>query len=193
MARKLIFAPLLIAVLFSVTGCSKKEQHNMSNEIDENLPPIVSFCSSIDYSDTASLHTDGEMAEHMATIVKHMTRSDSTDISRALEIFFKGLGSDGVSLRSAARHANLYLYNPASPVRDETLYILFLKSLLNNSGIPTDISDKAKEQLHWAMLNRPGTIATDFRYIDRDGNQGTLHSLSSRQTMLVFYDPECPH
>lgn len=193
MAGRLKLISLFIAILFGVIGCAKKERHNVTKEKSEATPPIVSYCCSIDYSDTASLHTDKKMAKYMTDIVKLMMQSDSTATSNALEIFFKGLGGDGESLRSAASRADLYLNNPASPVRNETLYIRFLQSLLNASGIPEDLIDKATDQMRKANLNRKGTIATDFRYIDRDGNQGNLHSLTSQQTMLVFYDPECPH
>lgn len=43
------------------------------------------------------------------------------------------------------------------------------------------------------MLNRPGTIAADFSYLDRRGKEARLHDLNSPLTLLVFYDPECPH
>lgn len=183
-------APCLLAAV--ACSCSGHKSDSAINHT-EPVAPIVSFCRSIDYRDTASLHKDKIMDEYMTGIVKLMMKSDSTSTSRALEIFFLGLNGDGKSLRSAARHANLYLDNPASPVKDETLYIRFLESLLTSDNIPEDVSYKAREWMRKAKLNRQGTIANDFRYIDRKGNEGTLHSLEGEQTLLVFYDPECPH
>lgn len=185
---------LILITAISVTmGCAREKRQETTGHKSEPVPPIVSFCSAIDYADTASLHQEKIMAKHMTDIVKMMMGSDSTATSRALDIFFKGLGGDGESLRSAAKLANLYLSNPASPVRNETLYIRFLESLLNAPDIPEDVIERANEKMRKTKLNMPGTIATDFRYIDREGNQGNLHSLKAEQTMLVFYDPECPH
>lgn len=184
---------MLITAISVTTGCSLEKRHDTTESANEHVPPIVSFCGSIDYADTAALHQEKTMAKYMTDIVKMMMRSDSTATSRALNIFFTGLDGDGESIRSAARYAKLYLNNPASPVRNETLYIRFLKSLLNARDIPEDVIDRAKANMHKTKLNMPGTIAADFRYIARDGKQGSLHTLKAEQTMLVFYDPECPH
>ena len=42
--------------------------------------------------------------------------------------------------------------------------------------------------------NRPGTVSTDFRFIDRRGQSRTLHSAinpSARYILLSFFDPDC--
>lgn len=43
------------------------------------------------------------------------------------------------------------------------------------------------------MLNRPGSVAGDFRILERHGREFRLHRLHSPLTLLLFYDPECPH
>lgn len=83
--------------------------------------------------------------------------------------------------------------NAASPYRDEERYIAFLDSLLAVDSLPEDFRERAEYRRRIAMLNRPGTIAADFRYLLRDGGVSRLHSLKSPLTLLVFYDPECPH
>lgn len=83
--------------------------------------------------------------------------------------------------------------NPASPRRDETQYIKFLESLLAIDSLPDALHERATHRLHVAMLNRPGSIAADFRYLERNGEKSRLHSIKSPFTLLIFYDPECPH
>lgn len=189
MIRRLI--PWISAVI--LFSCSSQKADKARSMREDTIPSIVSLCESFDYADTAALHKEKTMASHINHIVRHMMKSDSTATSQALEIFFNGLDGDEKSLRSAARHANLFLNSPASPVRNETLYLRFLEALLNARNVPDDVCERAQESMRKTKLNRPGMTAADFRYIDRDGNKGSLHSLKSRETMLVFYDPECPH
>lgn len=189
------FLIIAIAICFSaiaMSGCTGKNTDKGSLQKGKT-PAIVELCQSIDYADTASLHNDKSMAEHMKQIVKLMMTSDSTATARALDIFFRGLDGDAASIRSASQYANLYLNNPNSPVRDETLYLRYLTSLLNQRDIPEGAYAKATEEVRKVLLNRPGTVANDFRFIDREGNKSTLHSLRAPRTMLIFYDPECPH
>lgn len=83
--------------------------------------------------------------------------------------------------------------NPASPYRDESRYIVFLDSLLASDSLPEGLRERAEYRRQMAMLNRPGTIASDFRYLERHGRESRLHNLKTPVTILVFYDPECPH
>lgn len=83
--------------------------------------------------------------------------------------------------------------NPASPHRDEERYIRFLDSLLAGDSLPEALRERAEYRRRTAMLNRPGSIAADFRYVERHGEVLRLHDLKSPLTLVVFYDPECPH
>ncbi|MDE7378437.1 MAG: DUF5106 domain-containing protein [Paraprevotella sp.] len=85
--------------------------------------------------------------------------------------------------------ADLYLNNPASPVRNEGLYIEYLKILVATDGIPDFVRGRGTVRLRIASLNRPGTVAA----LTQKGRRLSLHELKSECTLLVFYDPECPH
>lgn len=83
--------------------------------------------------------------------------------------------------------------SPESPYRDESRYIAFLDSLLGCDSLPDGLRERAEYRRRIAMLNRPGSTAADFRYFERHGEESRLHDLSSPLTLLLFYDPECPH
>lgn len=83
--------------------------------------------------------------------------------------------------------------SPASPRRDEERYIRFLNSLLASDSLPEALRERAEYRRRMAMLNRRGTTAADFRYRERHGSESRLHELKSPLTLLIFYDPECPH
>lgn len=180
----------ILGAITLLCGCIRSERNN---DAKPPMPPIVELCRSFDYSDTAALHTDQTVAEYMKGIVRLMSQSDSASTSSALDIFFDGLNGDPTAIRLVSHYSWFYLNNPNSPVRNEKLFLRFLTSLLSRTDLPEDVSARAEERMRKAMLNRPGTKAGDFRYIDREGRDGTLHTFCSPQTMLIFYDPECPH
>lgn len=89
--------------------------------------------------------------------------------------------------------AYIYWGSPASPHRDEERYLRFLDALLASDSLPDALRERAEGRRRMAMLNRPGSIAADFRFLERHGGESSLHDLKSPLTLLVFYDPECPH
>lgn len=86
-----------------------------------------------------------------------------------------------------------YLNDPNSPMRDEEGYCLYLESLLRLQGLSEGERWRAAARLTLARKNRPGTLAADFAYEDRDGRHGRLYGVTARRLLLLFYDPECDH
>lgn len=192
MKNRVSFAGILLAAAFAAAGCTG-EKHNTEKATSGETSPLVALCSGIDCSDTASLHSEPVMKRTMAEIVRLMEATDSAATHEALSLLFGKLRKDEEGLKEATRHADLFLNSPASPMRDETLYIRLLRTLLSTDSLPEGVRLRAEEQLRTASLNRPGSIATDFRYLDRSGSEGSLHQFGTPQTLLIFYDPECPH
>lgn len=182
---------LLLAIL--ATGCAKEKQSTTTGETSGDDTPLVLLCREIDYSDSARLRSEPYMKKTIGKIVRLMSATDSATSHKALSIFFGGIRHDEKSMREATRLADLYLNNPGSPVRDETLYIRLLQSLLAVDSLPEEVRTRGEENLRKASLNRPGCAATDFNYLDRKGREGSLYKFSAPQTILIFYDPECPH
>lgn len=84
-----------------------------------------------------------------------------------------------------------YLYDPNSPLRNESLYIAVLKNILASNKI--DDAHKIRPQNHYkiAIKNRPGKMATDFRYTLATGKQGRLYCIHSSYTLMYFNNPDC--
>ena len=80
-----------------------------------------------------------------------------------------------------------YLYNPSSPVRDEELYLPFISAKVD-AGRGT-ASDKFAAKV--CALNRPGTKAADFGFIDTKGRRRTLHGIKADFMILIFGNPDC--
>lgn len=188
--RSLTHLVLFLALLPGVS-CSQKAKDNDIKR--EEIHPIMALCQNIDYSDTAALHDRAVMQRLMVKIVKLLPHSDSTVTRQALTCFFRGIRHDGRGMAIADSLGRRYLNHPASPLRDGELYIRFLDAMLSVDSIPETIRLRAHDRLRTALLNRVGSTANDFTYIERGGAHGSLHSSAETRTLLVFYDPECPH
>ena len=81
-----------------------------------------------------------------------------------------------------------YLFAAASPMRDEALYVAFLRAMID-----ADFPDRMRSEwmLDMTAKNMPGTEAADFSFIDRDGRPGRLSDFAGRPVVLLFYDPSC--
>ena len=137
------------------------------------------------------------LVARMGVTIRECLNADSTEASQSITRLIGSIHDDASMLSVADSLADLYLYNPMSPVRNEEQYIIFLREILRCDSLPEHIRLRDIENLRLVSLNRPGMIANDFRFIDRDGVTATLQSLfdtgDDRQLLLVFYDPECTH
>lgn len=84
-----------------------------------------------------------------------------------------------------------YLYDPNSPVRSEELYLPFVQGL-SNCPLITGL-DRARyaREARLCALNRPGTRAADFRFVDTAGRSHTLYGIKADMMLLVFGNPDC--
>lgn len=184
---------LIYAIILVLCSCKGNVPNKKQPQVDDRMSPLEAYCHGIDYADTLTLHDDKVMTKRMVRIVQLLPKTDSLSVNAALAHFLNGIKHDDKALQSADSLANLYLNNPASPVRNAVLYIQYLKILMATDSIPMFIKERSAGRLKIALLNCPGSIATDFHYLTSQGERLSLHELKSKYTLLVFYDPECPH
>lgn len=183
---------IFIAALLLASCDSRKSDNSHVAKVAAEAP-LLTYCKNIDYGDTAKLHERMVMKAIVAKIVKMLPTTDSEVADSALTRFFSGACVDEQTVATAFEFAELYLDNPSSPVRNEDLYIRVLEALLSVRELPESLRLRAEYELKTANMNRPGTLATDFEYIDRGGRRASLHALNAERLMLIFYDPECSH
>lgn len=88
--------------------------------------------------------------------------------------------------------AYTYLYEPESPMANEDAYLLFIEAQLSSPDTPQGDIPRLEYQKKTIMMNRPGTLAADFSFEGRDGQQHTLRQTAAgRQTLLMLYSPDC--
>lgn len=84
-----------------------------------------------------------------------------------------------------------YLYDLASPMRNEIYFIPVLEQMVASDRLGADDKIRPEMLLQSVRKNRVGAPATDFLYTLADGSQQSLFALQAEWTLLLFFDPDC--
>ncbi len=129
-----------------------------------------------------------------ATLLGRITREEG---SLAMESLFSRLEAFQMAfpqsemlpyMSSLAEH---YFYDPNSPVRSEELFLPFVSGLASSELVDPAQREAASKKAGLCALNRPGTKAADFTFIDTKGARCTLYGIKAEKTLLIFGNPDC--
>lgn len=84
-----------------------------------------------------------------------------------------------------------YLYDPNSPYRNEDIYAAYVECLAASPLTDPDLVPAYVYTSLMCSLNRIGTPAADFRYVDAAGRSHTLYGNKAEYTLLFFSNPGC--
>ena len=84
-----------------------------------------------------------------------------------------------------------YMYDPNSPMRNEEMYLHFVRKYAQYEGLSEVEQGKYSRQAKLCALNRLGTKAADFRFADKRGKIRNLYDIDAELTLLFFSNPGC--
>lgn len=84
-----------------------------------------------------------------------------------------------------------YLYDPNSPLRSEDLYLPFVSRLATSPLVDPALRPAYGWDARMCGLNRIGTPAADFTFVDTAGRRRTLYSIKADRILLIFGNPDC--
>ncbi len=87
--------------------------------------------------------------------------------------------------------AELYFHDPNSPYRNEQLYIPILKALIAAPKLEDIEKVRYQYQLQKALMNQPGTQASDITLITRENLTLRLSDIKANYILLYFFNPDC--
>ena len=90
-----------------------------------------------------------------------------------------------------SRLTKYYLYDPNSPVRNEDLYQAYAEGLSKSELIDESYRMGYEWEARVCSLNRVGTKAADFSFIDTHGRHRTLYGIKAEYMVLIFANPGC--
>ena len=118
---------------------------------------------------------------------------------KAMDVFFQKVNDFQAKNPSSnvygyfMRMVGKYLYDPNSPVRDEDLYLPYIKGLVNSDLTPEDMKPAYSRDVQMCSLNQVGTQAADIKFTSREGRVLTLYGIKSDNVLLLFSNPGCPN
>ena len=84
-----------------------------------------------------------------------------------------------------------YFYDPNSPFRSEDLYLPFVERLSKSPLAAEDYRQRYLWEARMCALNRTGSPAADFVFVDTAGKRRTLYGIKARKILLIFGNPDC--
>lgn len=84
-----------------------------------------------------------------------------------------------------------YLYDPNSPMRNEELYIPVLEYIVASPTVKSEDKIRVEYRLKMALKNRPGNLATNFKFADGTGKVRKLSDIRNEYVLLYFNNPGC--
>ncbi len=154
---------------------------------------------SLYYSDSVTVNgvTLEDLEKQVGIFVTLLEQGAPEDGARAMEQLYTRM----VAFQSTFTRANLlpeltslvsrYFYDPNSPLRSEELYLPFAQGLAGCPLITSLDRERYAREARLCALNRPGTHAADFTFVDTAGRRHTLYGIKADMTLLVFGNPDC--
>lgn len=141
-------------------------------------------------ADTAFIRSD-DTEQLYVDFINALQYADTSEYSPALQNMMCYMETDSVAYAHFCYLSEKYLYDPNSPMRNETYYIPVLEQMVNSKRLTEQEKIRPAYRLKQACKNRPGTKAQDFSYVTPIGKNGRLSQSKSDYTLLFFYDPDC--
>lgn len=151
------------------------------------------FWDGMDFTDHALSLDTAFMEQNFANYLSVFpVVTQETERDKAVGTLLRKAAQDSTAAAFLLEVVDKYLRDPNSPMRDETLLIVFYEQILQIPDIPESCREHTAWLLDKAMKNRPGSVAADFTYLSRRGTKSTLHARrTGGPTLLIFYDPDC--
>lgn len=144
-----------------------------------------------DFSDTAYIHLPEVTEQAFSNYIDLMKYASPQTDSLAIRGMLNRAATDSTMFSYFAGLYEKYLYDPNSPLRDESLYIYVLRSILEEPVWDEVYKIRPAHLLELALKNRVGEAATDFSYTLADGRKEHLYGLRADYLLLFFYNPDC--
>lgn len=206
--KQLKTTALILASLLSFVACKSgtEKQEPIAPKLKMiEIPTIYStqeareeyianhFWDIMDFSDSSYLQDKQAIDVHYSAYISNLRNFPLTLSQKSLEKFTTSVLEASPPLKEYLLDIiEQSLYDPNSGLRNESFYIVVLKTIVANNQFDPLLKERYKEQLLIALKNNPGDLATNFKFTTIDGNQASLYTLSRKNTLVMFYEPNCP-
>ena len=152
---------------------------------------VKHYWDKFDFTDTALIHLTEITEQATSNYIDMMKYVPAKVASSSIKEMMNKASVDSVMFVYFSGLYEKYLYDPNSPMRDESLYIYVLEAVLEAPVLDEVSKIRPAHLLELALKNRVGEPATDFTYTLADGKKGTLYHTKADYLLLFFYNPDC--
>lgn len=209
--KRIIYIAILIFVAISCGN--KKDGNKKKDNKDRNIQAEYKFTlPEVPYMITDELARKEYIAEHFwdsynfkdtsflvskqgkyvfAGYINLLLQFPEEKAVQYIDDFFQTAESDSCVCMEMFSLSEKYLYDPNSPLRNESLYIAVLEKILSWEKLAPVYKIRPEYQYELALKNRPGNPAADFVYTLKGGVRHRLYSLKSDYILIYFNNPGC--
>ena len=139
-----------------------------------------------------SLLADKDVTEQgFVNFLDLLSRMDSLTAARSADAFVTKAFAQAKSADTFTSLAHHYLENPQSPLRNDAVYVVLLRSMRRRKGLTLTQRQSLDYKIKTFGSNLPGHRATDFQFVDRQGKRHRLSDYRHERVLIFFYDPDC--
>lgn len=149
------------------------------------------YWDKFDFTDTTFIHLPEITEQATSNYIDIMKYVPAETASSSIKSMMNKAAADSTMFAYFAGLYEKYLYDPNSPLRDESLYIYVLEAVLEAPVFDEVNKIRPAHLLELALKNRIGEPASDFTYTLADGKKGTLYHIKADDLLLFFYNPDC--
>ena len=153
---------------------------------------VAHYWDKFNFADTSLIHVPEVSEQAFVDFLQVLPYVPYADVEKEISgMLDKALLADTLMFAYFTELYDKYLYDPNSPMRDESLYIYVLDAVLEAPFLDEVSKIRPAHLLELALKNRVGEPATDFTYTLVDGKKGTLYRTKADCLLLFFYNPDC--
>lgn len=172
---------------------SVEQQDTLMEEADLTSTPLYTYWDSYNFQDIDAINDPNQGEQAFVDFIYLFPRFDREAVSLAIHHMLDQARVNKKVFDFFVEQYRKYLYDPNSPMRNDLYYEPVLVYLLDSALVTNDDKIKTRSLLTLVQKNQVGSIAADFSFQQMDGETRLLSAISSRYTMLFFYEPGCSH
>lgn len=198
----------LVVVLISCSNNQAKDVATNSivnGEIEMPRPPadlqtpqqkaefiIMNFWNPVDFKDTTLTLNESFVEQNFVNFISVFPYAEEKSRKKGVNNLLDKTKVDPRAFDYFMQVAELYLYSPDSPMRNDDYFLPFMEYVLDSADSSESQKELASYTIDCINKNHIGTLASDFDFTDSNGKVLSLHSVyPDREVMLIFYDPDC--
>lgn len=165
----------------------------ITNVRDRAFYVTRNFWNDASFKEDALRSQNTELDKKFLTFVRLLSRyPDSLLWKESVDVFVSKVEKSLEVYGYFVEQAEFYLHSPNSPIRDESLYGVFLERFLDSPCCDEMTEARLVFQKVMMSKNNVGDLAVDFSFVTDGGEVRRLSGVAKgRDVILLFYSPGC--